>query len=119
MPQIQIVSTHLNALGGRPASDVLPYNCRFGSRGVTGRRVDINLVPGKTQRKHALILLISCNKQPQTEHNIYRQQPATHMHCTQFNSIKWGSRLIGARRRPAAAAAFEMTLNVVLLAYIC
>lgn len=36
---------NLNALGGRSASDVFPYSCRCGSRGVIGRRVDIKRTP--------------------------------------------------------------------------
>lgn len=36
---------YLNALGGRPASETFPYSWRFGSRGVIGRRVDINRAP--------------------------------------------------------------------------
>lgn len=42
---INVYFFYLKALGGRPANETFPYNCRFGSRGVIGRRVDINRAP--------------------------------------------------------------------------
>lgn len=43
--EIKVDRAYLNALGGRPVNEVFPNNCRLGSLGVTGRRVEIKRVP--------------------------------------------------------------------------